>query len=141
MTAELGWFLLGLGLIIIEVMTGTFELLMFGIAAMAAAGVAWLGGPFWLQAMVAGAVAAGGFVFLRQRRASFQGAGGTEPIDVGQTATFEVWVSESDRLARVSYRGAPWEAFVDGEGVPAAGAMLRIVAVEGNRLRVASRSA
>ncbi len=140
MSAPLAWLLLGLALIIVELMTGTFVLLMFGIAAIVAAAAAWAGLSFSLQTGIASvALVISSFVVnavVRRRRAAARARGGEGAMDVGQTAKFEAWVSEPSRVARVSYRDAPWEAIVDGEDSPAQGALLRIVAVEGNRLRV-----
>lgn len=140
MSAALAWLLLGLALIIVELMTGTFVLLMFGIAAIVAAAAAWAGLSFSLQTGIASvALVISSFVVnavARRRRAAARARGGNGPMDVGQTAKFEAWVSEPGRLARVSYRDAPWEAVVEGEDSPTRGALLRIVAVEGNRLRV-----
>lgn len=138
MSAELGWFLLGLALVIVELMTGTFYLLILGIAAIAGAVVAYFGAAFWVQAMVVSVAAVIGVGVVKSRRRTLQGQGSTQPMDVGQTATFEAWVSEPDRLARVQYRGATWEALVEGAAVPGAGAVLQITAMEGSRLRVSS---
>lgn len=142
MSAPLAWLLLGLALIIVEIMTGTFVLLMFGIGAIAAAVAAWAGLSFSAQTGIASvALVISSFVVnavVRRRRAAARARGDNGPMDVGQTAKFEAWVSESSRLARVSYRDASWEAVVEGEDTPVGGAVLRIVAVEGNRLRVAA---
>ena len=54
------WAILGLGLVIVELLTGTFYLLMLGLAAFGAALAAWMGQPFGVQAVVAAVVAAGG---------------------------------------------------------------------------------
>ena len=54
------WAILGLALVIIELLTGTFYLLMLAIAAFGAALAAWLGQPFGVQAVVAAAVSAAG---------------------------------------------------------------------------------
>ncbi len=138
MSAYLVWFVLGSALVIVELMTGTFYLLILGIAAIAGAVVGFFGAPFWVQAMVVSVAAVVGVAVVKARRKTLQGQGGTQPMDVGQTATFEAWVSEADRLARVQYRGATWEALVEGAAAPVAGAVLYITAMEGSRLRVSS---
>lgn len=53
MDSYLLWLLLGFGLLIVELLTGTFYLLMFGIAAFAAAAVAFFGQGFPIQIMTA----------------------------------------------------------------------------------------
>ena len=54
------WAVIGLVLVIVELLTGTFYLLMLGIAAFGAAAAAWLGLGFSSQSIVAALVA--GFV-------------------------------------------------------------------------------
>ena len=36
------------------------------------------------------------------------------PIDAGMPASFESWIDPAARLARVRYRGASWDARVEG---------------------------
>lgn len=138
MRPEVLWLVTGFALVIVELMTGTFYLLIFGVAALVAAGAAWAGASFPLQAIVAAVIAIVGSFVVRQRRLSLQGTGDTTPMDVGQSVVFESWLDESARMATVRYRGAPWEALVEGANDPAAGAMLTISAVRGNRLVVSS---
>ena len=57
MDAYLVWLLLGLALVIVELLTGTFYLLVLGVAAFGAGAVAWFGGGFAAQAIAAAAVA------------------------------------------------------------------------------------
>lgn len=139
MTPELLWLIAGFLLVIVELMTGTFYLLIFGLAAFLGAGAAWLGWPLLAQAMVVAAAAVAGSFWVRRRRLSLQGRGEDRPLDLGQTARFEAWVDETQRVARVHYRGAPWEADVAGEGAPNAGDLVHIVAVTGSRLTVSLR--
>ena len=56
MEADFLWAILGLTLVIVELLTGTFYLLVLGIAAFGAALVAWLGQPFGVQALVLAAI-------------------------------------------------------------------------------------
>ena len=138
MRPEVVWLVAGFALVIVELMTGTFYLLIFGVAALLAAGAAWAGAPFAVQAIAAAVVSLVGSYVVRQRRLALQGTGDTTPMDVGQSVVFEAWVDEAARVAKVRYRGAPWEAVVDGAATPAAGAMLTITAMRGNRLVVSS---
>ena len=55
------WLLAGFGLVIIELLTGTFYLLMLGVAAFGGAIVAYAGRGFELQIIVAAILAAAGF--------------------------------------------------------------------------------
>ena len=57
-------------------------------------------------------------------------------IDAGQPASFERWIDETGGLGRVRYRGASWEARVEGSGTLEPGALLYVVATDGNSLKV-----
>ncbi len=137
MSLVLGWLVLGLVLIVVELMTGTFYLLILGIAAIIGSGVAWLGGSFWIQAAVVSVATVAGSLAVRR----FKGTGARESnaaMDIGQTVVIEEWVSESNRLARVRYRGASWDAEVQGSQPVAKGAVLYIAGTDGSRLKVAA---
>jgi membrane protein implicated in regulation of membrane protease activity len=138
MEADLLWAILGLTLVIVELLTGTFYLLMLGIAAFGAALAAWLGQPFGVQAIVAAAVSAAGCYGVHVYRAKNM-KGQMAPIDAGQPASFEAWLDRGARLARVNYRGASWDALVDGDDTVEAGAMLYVVTTNGNTLKVTAR--
>ncbi len=138
MEPYLAWAVLGLALVVVELLTGTFYLLMFGVAAFGASAAAYFGMEFPAQAIVAAAVAAAGCwaVFsYRARNAAKQMA----PVDAGQPASFENWIDQGARLARVRYRGASWDARVEGEAAPEPGAILYVLATDGNTLKVTSK--
>jgi membrane protein implicated in regulation of membrane protease activity len=130
------WAAAGLILVIAELVTGTFYLLVLGIAALAGAAVAFFGLGFWGQAVVAAVIAVVGVILIQQRRSRMESPAMSSP-DLGQPVTWESWLNERDRLARVRYRGASWEARVIGEVAPGPGDMLYITAVNGNTLEVA----
>jgi membrane protein implicated in regulation of membrane protease activity len=132
------WAILGLTLVIVELLTGTFYLLMLGVAAFGAALVAWLGQGFGMQAVVAAVVAAGGCYGVHVYRAK-NDKGQMPPLDAGQPASFEIWVDQVARRARVRYRGTTWDALVDGDDAPDAGANLYVVSTSGNTLTVTTR--
>jgi len=88
MEQDLAWAILGLTLVIVELLTGTFYLLMLGIAAFGAAVAAYFGFEFPAQAMVAGAVAVAGCFGVHAYRAR-NAAQQMQPIDAGQPASFE----------------------------------------------------
>ena len=132
------WAILGLTLVIVELLTGTFYLLMLAIAAFGAALAAWLGQGFGVQAVVAAAISAAGCYGVHVYRAkNLQEQ--MPHIDAGQPASFESWIDQGARLARVRYRGASWDALVDGEGAVKSGAMLYVVTANGNTLKVTAR--
>jgi membrane protein implicated in regulation of membrane protease activity len=130
------WAAAGLILVIAELVTGTFYLFVLGIAALAGAAVAFFGLAFWGQAIVSAVIAVVGVIGIHQRRSRMEPAAMSSP-DVGQPVIWETWLNERDRLARVRYRGASWEARVVGEFAAEPGTMLYISAVDGNTLEVA----
>jgi membrane protein implicated in regulation of membrane protease activity len=135
MEPYLVWVLVGFGLVIIELLTGTFYLLMLGIAAFGGAAVAWLGQAFPAQAIAAGLVAAVGTygVHLYHVKSVKQKM---KPLDHAQPVTFEEWVNRDAQLARVRYRGASWEAHVKGDAAIDPGGMLYVLTADGNTLTV-----
>lgn len=141
MDPALAWLLIGLALIVVELLTGTFYLLILGLAAGFGALVAWLGAPMWIQAVVVGGAGVVGSFVLSKRKAAATSKPADSQMDIGQTVTVESWISEPQRLVRVSYRGAPWEAEIVGSEAVAIGAVLYVVATEGNRLKVSARRA
>ena len=131
------WAMIGLVLVIVELLTGTFYLLMLGIAAFGAGLAAWMGVQFPVQATVAAVVSALGCYGVHLYRAKNK-AQQMAPIDAGMPASFESWVDAKARLARVRYRGASWDARVEGfEGGIEPGATVYVLAADGNILRVA----
>jgi len=132
------WAILGLTLVIVELLTGTFYLLVLGIAAFGAALAAWLGQGFPLQAVVAALIAALGCYGVHVYRAKST-TRPMAPVDAGQPASFENWIDQGGRLARVSYRGASWDALVEGDAAVDGGAMLYVVTADGNTLKVTTR--
>jgi membrane protein implicated in regulation of membrane protease activity len=130
------WAAAGLALVIAELVTGTFYLLVLGVAALAGGVVAFFGLGFWGQALVSASIAVAGVIWAHRRRQSIQPKAMPSP-DVGQLVAWESWVNQPDRLARVRYRGASWDARVVGECAGEPGEMLYISAVNGNTLEVA----
>ena len=135
MDAALLWAITGLALVIVELLTGTFYLLMLGVAAFGAAGTAWLGYDFPVQVIVAAVIAGAGCYAVhvyRQNNRAQQMA----PIDAGMPASFESWIDRGARLARVRYRGASWDARVEGAEALEPGNTVYVLATDGNTLKV-----
>ena len=132
----LAWGVLGLALVIAELLTGTFYLLMLGIAAFGAAAIAGFGQPFHVQSIVAFIVAAAGCYGAHVWRAKNH-TQQMPQIDAGMPASFESWVDAGERLARVRYRGASWEARVEGADALEPGTTVYVLATDGNTLKVA----
>jgi membrane protein implicated in regulation of membrane protease activity len=129
------WAVTGL-LIVMELTSGTFYLLMLAIGTAAGALGAHAGLNFPGQ-LVAAAVVGGAAVTLWHRRRlgrppSLRSAENPDVnLDVGSRVQVDAW--GADRHARVNYRGAAWSARFGGAGAPAPGEHV-IVAVEGSQL-------
>jgi membrane protein implicated in regulation of membrane protease activity len=140
MEAYVWWVIVGIGLIVAELMTGTFLLLILGVAALAGAAIAYFNLSFWLQVIAAVAVGSAGMLWVsRVHGRSMKTARGRDEhiLDIGQMVELESWVSEVDGLARVRYRNASWDAHVQGERTPG-GKVFYICAMDGNTLHVSS---
>lgn len=132
------WAVAGIGLIIVEMLSGTLILLMLGLAAFAGAAAAWFGASFAVQAVTAVALAAIGMIVasnLKKKKAA--GDKSNDSLDVGHTVILESWVSEADGVAKVRYRNATWDARVTGTHTPG-GTVFYIVATDGNTLHISS---
>ncbi len=140
METYLVWLAAGFVLVIAELVTGTFFLLVLGIAAFAGSAAAWFGLGFWLEALCAAAVAVAGVLWVRQNRKRMQQPD-MASLDVGQAVAFDAWVSREQGAARVTYRNTQWDAEVVGEREFGQGQVLYIHAVDGNTLKVSKAKA
>lgn len=134
MEVYIWWAVAGIALIIAELVTGTFFLIVLGVAALAAAAVSYLQYPFWAQAVIAAVVATVGVMLVMRYRAA-QTTAPTGVLDVGQSVVLDSWVSEKDRLARVRYRNALWDARIADTDAQT-GHVLYIQKVDGSTLHV-----
>jgi len=138
MTEFTVWWALAGGLVGIELLTGTFYLLMLATGAVAAALAAHAGvGMVWQT--IAAAVVGGGAVALwhckRERSPSAIRATANKDVnmDIGGTVNVDYWDTEQHTTVR--YRGANWGASLSRGAVVSLGAH-RIVEVLGSRLIV-----
>ena len=132
------WWLLAGAAVAVELLTGTFYLLMIAIGFTAAAIAAHLGGGPVLQTLVAAVVGGGAVVAWHLKR----GRGHTElpaqananvNMDIGETVQVNAW--NPDGTAHVQYRGANWTVIHRTGVAPIAGSH-RVAEVVGNRLLV-----
>jgi len=134
------WVIAAFVLVIAELLTGTFYLLMFGAGAFAGALTAWLGGNEFVQAVIAGAVALAGAYGVHHWQGAKNSKDGPEQsnfLDRGQAVVLEGWANENARIARVKYRGTVWDAkLAKPEEHPAPGSTLYILGQDGNTLVV-----
>lgn len=141
MESYVWWSVAGIGLIIVEMVTGTFLLLVLGLAAFGGAAMGWFGFSFWIQVLTAVALAAVGMILVSKYRGKgteSQDGIDTQSLDIGHTVLLDSWVSEVDGVAKVRYRNATWDARVEGERVPG-GTVFYIQRMDGNTLYVASK--
>ena len=109
-----------------------------GLAAFAGAAAAWFGASFWVQAVVAVALAATGMIVasnLKKKKAV--GDKSNDSLDIGHTVILDSWVSEADGVAKVRYRNATWDAKVMGARTPG-GTVFYICAMDGSTLHISS---
>ena len=132
------WWVLAGGLVGIELLTGTFYLLMVAIGAGAGALAAHAGiGMTWQT--IAAALVGGGAVALwhwqRERNPAPVRATANQNVnlDIGGTVHVEQWDAEQQTIVR--YRGADWAASMAPDAVMGLGPH-RIVEVLGSRLIV-----
>ena len=127
------WWLLAGGLIALELLTGTFYLLMVGAAI-----AAHLGASVTLQLVVAALLGGGGVVAWRsvkkhQPPALPAGANRDVNLDIGETLHIDAW--NEDGTSSAHYRGANWTVSLR-TGAASSPGLHRIVEVVGSRLVV-----
>jgi membrane protein implicated in regulation of membrane protease activity len=131
MQAYVWWWILAAVLVAVELGSGTFYLLVYGIAAAAAGVAAWLGASFLAQLLAAGAVALlGKLVLNRWKRDTGDPERNVQAMDIGQAVQLESW---QDGRGQVRYRGALWDAEAESATVDSARPLV-IRAVRGNVL-------
>ena len=131
------WIVAGFALVIAELISGTFYLLVIGAGAFAGALVAWMGANLLVQAVVGSIIAVAGAIWVHHWH-SRQKSGDAQSnfLDRGQPVVLEGWANESADIARVKYRGTSWDARVVRGAHPAPGTTLYIEGQEGNTLVV-----
>ena len=76
----------------VELTSGTFYLLVYGLAAAAAGVAAWLGAGLVAQLATAGAIAVAGTLALRRwKRSTGHPESSVQDLDIGQTVQVELW--------------------------------------------------
>jgi membrane protein implicated in regulation of membrane protease activity len=132
------WWLLAGAAVAVELVTGTFYLLMVALGMAAGAIAAHLGLPLSLQIVAAAVVGTAGVAGLyakrqREPRAPDAGANRDVNLDVGETVHVDVWAA--DNTAVVRYRGASWTV-VPARNAPQGPGAYRVREVTGSRLVV-----
>ncbi|SIT42457.1 Membrane protein implicated in regulation of membrane protease activity [Paraburkholderia piptadeniae] len=142
MHSGLFWWIGAGVLIVLELMHGTFYLLMVALGFIAAALARLAGADLPLQFGVAAVVALGAVIVLRKsrygRKTKTRAEAARNPdvnLDIGSTLTVPAW---HDGRARTSYRGASWEVELS-PGEPEDANLYEITALRGNCLVVVAR--
>lgn len=129
------WWILAASLVAIELATGTVYFLSFAAGAAAGALASYFGVSGFGQMVIAAAVGAAATLAWHKLKPAKNNteakANDAVQQDIGARITVDAW---QGLTARVSYRGANWQArTAEGYGNPQAGAHT-VVAVEGNVL-------
>ena len=132
------WWLCTGAAVAVELVTGTFYLLMLGVGLAAAAVAAHLGANTVVQLLVAAVVGGGavtGWHIRQLRRPAAPPASANRDVnmDIGETVQVDTW--NPDGTASVKYRGANWTVIHRSGNTPSSGAH-RVSEVIGSRLLV-----
>jgi membrane protein implicated in regulation of membrane protease activity len=125
------WFLAALALFGLEMASGTFYLLVLGIALAIGGGTALIGLGTPLQFVLAALAGVTGTVLLRRRKSAAPVESAEQSLDIGQPVKVLTW--RDDGSARVHYRGAEWDAQPESPDTPR-DATLYIKALRGSTL-------
>ncbi|HUJ88065.1 MAG TPA: NfeD family protein [Burkholderiales bacterium] len=129
------WLIASFVLVIAELVTGTFYLLVLAVAGFAGAGVAYAGGVFAWQALAAAVVAVAGVAWVQRYRKA-AGTKRMQGLDFGQPAAFDSWLNRDTGQARVRYRDTLWDARITGAIAGERGEVLYVESIDGNTLTV-----
>jgi membrane protein implicated in regulation of membrane protease activity len=125
------WILLALVLVGLEIVTGTFYLLVIGIALAVGGAAAALGMALVWQFVFSAVTGVAGTVMLRRWKSSQASKTPEVGLDIGLPVKVIKW--NDDGSARVLYRGAEWDAELESADTPREGT-LYIKAVHGSGL-------
>ena len=132
------WWLIAGGLVVAELLTGSFYLLMLATGAVAGALAAHAGAGETVQIVLAAllgtaAMAACYLVRRRQARRQPPESDRSMNLDIGESVQVDNWAI--DGTAQVRYRGAQWTVVLRPGNAPTPGTH-RVAEVIGNRLLV-----
>ncbi len=133
------WFVIASGLLVAELMTGTFYLLMIAIGCVVGGVCALLGAEPALQLVLGAAVGFTATMVLRRtrwgriRRQQDAAENRDVILDIGEVVEVQAW---RDGNAHVHYRGCRWDAALE-PGAPARPGAQVIKAIRGSTLIVA----
>ena len=138
------WWALALVLGVLELLTGTFYLLVLALGCAAGGAAAWAGASLSVQLLLSAAVSVCGWLLLHRRHRAgrrVQSRASHDPdvlLDVGERVTVSAW--DAHGRENVQYRGAQWTAELEAGGhrqAPPLPGEYRIRGIDGNRLLLA----
>lgn len=142
MSDWMNWLVIAGVMIVLELFSGTFYLLMISLGLVAAALVAFLGLTREFQVITAALVGAVATILLRRSKLTETSNvdANRDPnvnLDIGQTIQVNEWQSSSDgvQTARAMHRGALWSVECAAKGVAEPG-MYKIIEIRGSQLIV-----
>lgn len=134
------WLCAAGALVILELLTGTFYLLMVALGLVAGALAAYFGTSVILQFLAASIAGACATICLNRSRFGtplrIAPASSQNPdLDIGQSVRVDVWhhLDEGNATARIMYRGALWDSELIDAAAPRPG-MFYITAMRGSCL-------
>lgn len=107
MSAYVIWWIVAFALVAAELTTGTFYLLVYGIAAAAAGIAAWMGMGTVTQLVIAAVIGIAGTLALKNWKRAEATDADLQDLDIGQSVVIESW---DNGKGQVKYRGALWDA-------------------------------
>jgi membrane protein implicated in regulation of membrane protease activity len=133
------WWLLAGAAVALELVTGTFYLLMLAVGMIGGALAAHLGSSLIVQIVVTAVIGGGAVVAWHWKRSknpkpAAADANRDVQLDIGETVHVEQW--NEDATASVKYRGAQWTVeLADRLAAPQPG-LFKVRRLNGNRLVV-----
>jgi len=142
MSDWMNWLVMAGVVVLMELFTGTFYLLMFAIGLGAGAVAAWFGFSLTEQLIVAALVGSVATISLRRSRFGKRSPvdAARDPnvnLDIGQTLQISEWQSHAGAkyTTRSMHRGAQWDVEYAGSTVPSPGTF-KIIEIRGSQLIV-----
>jgi membrane protein implicated in regulation of membrane protease activity len=142
MSDWINWLVIAGIVVVLELFSGTFYLLMIAIGLVAGALAAWLGASIEVQIIVVAVVAAVATISLRRSRVGSRNKvdASRDPnvnLDIGQSIRISQWNSNASGVytARAMHRGANWDVELVSKEAPQPG-MFRIIEMRGSQLIV-----
>jgi membrane protein implicated in regulation of membrane protease activity len=130
------WFMLALVLLGMEMVTGTFYLLIVAVAMAVGGLAAFLGMSLAWQLILGAVTGITGTIILRRWKSGHATEATNGSLDIGQPVRVIKW--HDNGSARVFYRGAEWDAELESAETPRDGT-LYIAAVRGSGLVLTHR--